>query len=283
LFQPSNGIGPLNPFNVLAHVSRKKSMRKVSFLSKIGFCFNVLFLMKVAEKTAILTVSKSLVDDFEIMDPRIKFIPIMPGNGVDLSRIPKDIGTSDYVFQGVFFARLIADKGIFDLIKIWKEIVAAFPKAKLAVCGIVESVSESNKFFREIEENNLGDNIVYLGQKDKDSLYSIVQRSCLTVYPSYFDAFPLAVLESLACGTPVVAYDTSSVRHNFGACKSVFRCPVGDKHNMAEAITRVLELGGRRSSLSSEAVEFASSYDWSNVVRAEKKAYEQVIRMKRRN
>jgi glycosyltransferase involved in cell wall biosynthesis len=91
------------------------------------------------------------------------------------------------------------------------------------------------------------------------------------------DSFSLVTLESLACGTPVVAYDIPAIRHNFSKCDAVFRCPMGDKACMADTIIHVLT-NMERKTLSITAKKFASLYDWTNVVKAEKEAYFKVIK-----
>ena len=278
--QPSHSIGPLTPLNVLAHVSSKKSTQSFSFFPKVGLSINILLLLKTLEKIPVLAVSQSLVEEFGVLDPRIRFIPIVPGNGVDLSKLSGD-ANFDCNYDGVFFGRLVSEKGIFDLIEVWKEVTLFSPKAVLAVCGIPENTSLVSKFLGEIKKIGLEGNIQYLGQQDRNSLFLIIKHSRLTLYPSYVDSFSLVTLESLACGTPVVAYDIPAIRHNFSNCKAVFRCPVGNKEEMAKAVIRILRMEEQRRVLVDEGRKFAVSFDWSNVVRAEKKAYQKVVENKR--
>jgi glycosyltransferase involved in cell wall biosynthesis len=215
-----------------------------------------------------------------ITDARaIKFVTITPGNGIDLSEFSTE-SPENFDYHGVFFARLIPEKGIFDLIEIWKLVVKKMPNAKLAVCGIAEETEIVKKFLKEVSKYNLSNNIEFLGQQDKAKLLNIVANSYLTVYPSYVDSFSLVTLESLACGTPVIAYDIPAIRHNFRKCKSVFRCPVGNKTSMADTILHVLTKMERKT-LTIEAKKFATSYDWDKVVKAEKEAYAQVINLNR--
>lgn len=277
LLQPSYSLEPLNPLNILAHVSSKTSTNNISLISKIGLSINLLSLLKAAEKTAILAVSKSVVEDFSYMDPRIQFVTITPGNGIELSKFPTEL-PEKFDYHGVFFARLIPEKGILDLIEIWKRVIKKMPNAKLAVCGISEETEIVEKFLKEVKEYNLSNNIEFLGQQDEAKLLKIVANSHLTVYPSYVDSFSLVTLEALACGTPVVAYDIPAIRYNFGKCRSVFRCPIGDKTTMADTILHVLTKLERKT-LTIEAKKFAASYDWDKVVMAEKEAYAKIINL----
>jgi glycosyltransferase involved in cell wall biosynthesis len=276
LLQPSYSIGPLNPLNILTHVNSKTSANNLSLISKIGLSIDLLTLLKTAERTTVLAVSPSVVKDFQFLNPRIKFITITPGNGIDLSKfsdeLPENLG-----YHGVFFARLLSEKGLFDLVEIWKQVIKEFPNAKLAVCGITEKAEVVKEFLKEVNNNNLNDNIKFLGQQHETKLFSIVKNSCLTVYPSYVDSFSLVTLESLACGTPVVAYDIPAIRTNFGKCEAVLRCPTKDKRRMAEKIILMLENENLRIMLSKKAKEYSTNYNWRNVVRAEKEAYFKVI------
>jgi hypothetical protein len=58
---------------------------------------------------------------------KLSFIIITPGNAVDLIRLPNE-RLSKTKYHGIFFARLLKEKGIFDLIDIWEVIVKKCPK-----------------------------------------------------------------------------------------------------------------------------------------------------------
>lgn len=275
LLQPSYSMNSLNALNILGHINQKTSAKNLSLLSRIGLSIDLLSLLKTAEKTTVLAVSRSVFEDFKFLNPRIKFIIVTPGNGVNLSKFSGEL-PKNFDYHNVFFARLLPEKGLFDLIEIWESVVKELPNAKLAVCGITENTEIVKKFLKEVTSHNLNNNIEFLGQQNETKLFSIVKHSCLTVYPSYVDSFSLVTLESLACGTPVVAYDIPAIRHNFGGCKAVFRCPVGDKASMANAVLYVLTQT-ERSTLSISARKFVKAYDWTSVVKAEKEAYLRVI------
>lgn len=279
LFQPTYSLAPLNPFNVFAHIKSRTKTNNLGTISKVGLCLDFLLLLKVSEKTTMLTVSNSVVEDFGYLNPRVRIYPISPGNGVDSAEYAA-VSSRSIKYQGVFFGRLIPEKGFFDLIDIWAAVVKKSLGAKLAVCGIVEEKKVLEEFVRKVEEKNLSNSIELLGQPDRSNLVNIVAESYLTINPSYVDAFSLTTLESLACGTPVVAYNLPASKHNFSKCSAVFRCPTGDSLGMANTILHVLKTN--RKTLTEEARKFAAAYDWSQVVKAEKAAYSQVIYQKYR-
>ena len=123
----------------------------------------------------------------------------------------------------------------------------------------------------------MSNNVEYLGQQAETELLDVITRSRLTIYPSYADSFSIVVLESLACGTPVVAYNIPAIKHIFGKCKAVFRCPIGNKADMANRILSSLK--SERDPLTIEARTFASSYDWNRVAKTERDAYAKILSM----
>lgn len=276
LLQPTQGLGPLNPLNILRHVSRKKLTRGASFRSKIGFSLELLGLLKIAEKSLILTVSHSLREEIRFLNPKIKFHVIAPGNGVDLEKFSYEPRPTP-IYDAIFFSRLIPEKGLFDLPEIWKLVTKRFPKAVLAVAGTIEDSKLVKDFQKVISYYGLTKNVLFLGPQDRNTIADLVRCAKLTIYPSSMDAFPLVVLESLACGTPVVSYDILAVSHNFRKCKAVLMCSVKDIESMAKNILLLLENEDLRAKLSSEAKEYASNFDWKKVVRAEREAYFKVI------
>jgi len=276
ILQPTPRLGPLNLFNVLNHVNQKASQRKTALISKIGSSLGLLVFLKLAEKSLILTVSPSVTEETRFLNPRIEFRVIAPGNGVDLKKFDKERITAP-LYDAVFFSRLLPEKGLLDIPEIGKLLVQQLPKARIAVAGISENPEFVEDFRRMIFQYDLTRNIVFLGQQDQDSIIDLVRSSKLTIYPSVSDTYGLVVLESLACGRPVVAYDIPAIRHNFGNVKAVLRGPVEDKMAMVKNIQFLLENEDFRTRISKEAKEHVSKYDWRNVVRAEKEAYFKVI------
>ncbi len=278
LLQPTPDLGPITIFNVLKHVTQQKeSTKNLSLVSKFGFALELFGVLKIAQRTLILTVSSSMREELNVLNPKINFYVIKPGNGLSLDQFNSSIDTNR-CYEGVFFARLIPDKGIFDLLKIWKLVVKQFPDAKLAVAGIIERPQFVEEFQKRAKRAGLSENMLFLGQLDRSSIIDLVTSSKITVYPSVMDVFSLVVLESLACGTPVISYDIPGITHNFGNCKAVSSCHTKDYSCVANHVILLLENESLREELSKEAKDFVKSFDWRLVVRGEKEAYYRVIK-----
>lgn len=276
LLQPSSSFAPLKVFNILRFVSEKPSAKNLPLISRIGIALQLLVQLKVAEKSLMLSVSSSVVEDLRFLNPKIRFHVIEPGNGIESERFTIN-SERNQQFDGIFFARLVPEKGLYDLPVIWKHVTKKVPGAILAVAGITEKQRYVNHFLGMVREFHLDRNIVFLGEQEETALINLVKSSKVTIYPSLVDALPLVTLESLACATPVVAYDIPAIKHNFGKCDAVLPCKIKDNKKMAEKTLSILTNENLRATLSKKAKEYSANYDWRDVVRAEKKAYFAVV------
>ena len=76
---------------------------------------------------------------------------------------------------------------------------------------IIAGYGEEYKYLNELKEELKLKNIVFLGNKDADSLREIYNISNVCAVPSRQEAFGLVALESIACGTPVVASNQGGI------------------------------------------------------------------------
>lgn len=94
----------------------------------------------------------------------------------------------DYV---LYFGRISNEKGILEVLPLFEQL-----KIKLLIIG---QGAEAN-----LIENN--EYIEYLGAKYEDELFSYITNAKYVIQPSKgYENCPMAVIESLSCGTPVIA------------------------------------------------------------------------------
>lgn len=149
------------------------------------------------------------------------------GNAFDVpSNLRRVRGKENYA---VFFARLVPQKGTRELPK-----VADHFDGRILVFG---------KLFSERERRALSHpKIDYLGYRPLQELYDAVSRAKVFIYPSHQDGFPLVVLESLALGTSVVAYDIPAIRYGYSGIKPVKTVREHDVLGMARAANEVMNM-----------------------------------------
>jgi len=122
-------------------------------------------------------------------------------HGVDLAGLPFSAASGDGL---VTFGRIHPDKGVHTAIEIARR--AGRP---LTICGIVQD----ERYFEELVAPHVdGDSVVFLGPVGPDRRAEILGDAAALLHPIDFDEpFGLSVVESMACGTPVVAYRRGSM------------------------------------------------------------------------
>jgi len=127
-------------------------------------------------------------------------------HGLDLRRFPSkvDAGSDGSPFL-VFLGRIRPEKGVHLAIEIAHR--AGLP---LKIAGRVK-VRDSAYFAQAVEPHLDGDQVEYLGELDFDAKTRLLARARATLVTSLIpEPFGLVTLESLACGTPVVALPTGA-------------------------------------------------------------------------
>lgn len=126
--------------------------------------------------------------------PRVHLIP----HGLDLAAYPVAAAKEDYL---LFLGRVYPDKGLHTAIA-----AARRTGWRLLIAGPVYE-PDRPYFAARIQPELDGRQIVYLGPADFAQKTSLLSRARALVLPLEVDeAFGLALVEAMACGTPVVAH-----------------------------------------------------------------------------
>jgi glycosyltransferase involved in cell wall biosynthesis len=122
-------------------------------------------------------------------------------HGIDFDELPFDVDGGPGL---VTFGRVHPDKGTHTAIDI-----ARLAGRQLTICGIVQ---DERYFAERVAPHVDGDRVVFLGSVGPRERADILGRSAALLHPIAFDEpFGLSVVESMACGTPVVAYRRGSM------------------------------------------------------------------------
>jgi glycosyltransferase involved in cell wall biosynthesis len=114
----------------------------------------------------------------------------------------------------LYVARLENDAGLEFLLKAFKLIWKAVDDVQLMIVG---GGSLENELRELISRNSFGDYVTITGFLPKNQVNKMYGVADIFVYPKTLDPEPLAVIESLAAGTPVVAVEGSAsdfMKHN---------------------------------------------------------------------
>lgn len=103
----------------------------------------------------------------------------------------------------IFVGRYVEQKGIFDLLEIWKRIHLVHPEWQLDMYGSGELQEKLTEEVRRLDAN------IYLNNQTQNIFEKYLESSIL-VLTSYYEPFGLVMPEAMSCGLPVVSFDCPS-------------------------------------------------------------------------
>ncbi|MBI2303191.1 MAG: glycosyltransferase family 4 protein [Chloroflexi bacterium] len=150
--------------------------------------------------------------------------------------------------------------------KNWEGLVEAFHRLRremniphrLVVAGGKGWLWEG--IFRRVAELGLEEEITFLGFVPEADLPPLLSLADVFAYPSLYEGFGLPPLEAMACGTPVVASNVSSLPEVLG--EAALLVAPGDTLSLAEALYQVLSEEKQRHSLSEKGRAQAARFTW---------------------
>ena len=129
--------------------------------------------------------------------------------------------------------------------------------------------------FRLVEELGLQERVLFPGYVPEEELPLWYSAADLFVYPSLYEGFGLPPLEAMACGTPVIVADASSLPEVVGAAGLAFQ-PL-DAIALADLMTAMLSQPGRREAMASAGLQQARQFPWSRTAQETFRAYQDVV------
>ena len=168
-------------------------------------------------------------------------------------------------------ARFVPEKRQTDLIKAFARL--GDPSLQLVLVGDAEFKSPYACEAKRLAEETPG--VVLAGFQTGDRLAEIFANAGLFVLPSSHEGMPIALLEAMAYGLPVLASDIVPNMELGLAAESYF--PLGDVGVLAEAIARKMEAPPGEDEMRCNAAEAAIAYSWSSVANRTDAIYRAVL------
>lgn len=128
-------------------------------------------------------------------------------NGIDVNSFPFNLKPKNYF---CWVGELSPRKGIYEVIQIAKT-----TKINLVLAGRIPPPRQKKDYFffkKHIEKKLNQGNIKYVGEVNENKLKNIYKNAIAFLYPlQWEEPFGLTIIESMACGTPVVAFKRGSI------------------------------------------------------------------------
>lgn len=131
---------------------------------------------------------------------------LLPGSGVNLERFKLCEYPTDDVVNFVFVSRLMKEKGIEQYLDAAEYITAKYPNTRFHICGFCEE-----EYKDRLDAITKNEKVIYHGMV-KDMTTILSDMHC-TVHPSFYpEGLSNVLLESLACGRPIITTDRAGCR-----------------------------------------------------------------------
>jgi glycosyltransferase involved in cell wall biosynthesis len=233
-------------------------------------------------KQRIITDSQQSRQDIEtylhVGNERLQVIP--PGIGAEFKRLPPDIIRAQLIngfgisFPYVLFVGMVTQrKNIARALKAFAQISPEFPDLHFVIAGPrswkqtpVESI---------VEDLKISDRIILTGPVNNSDLICLYNGAELFVFPSLYEGFGFPPLEAMACGTPVVISNVSSLPEVAGEAALLV-----DPYNVetiALAMRHVLSDPALAAELRARGLAQASKYTWERTAKETLDAYQRAM------
>jgi len=172
----------------------------------------------------------------------------------------------------------------------WHKNIENMLKAvKIAGCDLVivgramvdDNIPQTREINGFIAKLGLNKRIIKTGFIEENDLAAIHNLAKFTLLPSYYEGFGLPVLESMACGTPVVASNVASIPEI--SKDNIFFCEPTDPRDIAKKIKEVFSMQqDKRDNLSRKLIDEAKKFSWHRVAAETANVYRSAINFRGR-
>jgi glycosyltransferase involved in cell wall biosynthesis/uncharacterized membrane protein YbhN (UPF0104 family) len=164
----------------------------------------------------------------------------------------------------------------FDLaIRAMVEVRKTHPRAQLVVPGPATSHTASLKAL--VTELGLEDAVLFLGPITEDELQSLYEGAAVYVYPAPEEDFGMGVIESMAKGVPVVAWNQAGPTVTVGPGTGHLAEPL-EVDDYAAGIIDLLDSKTDNQATGERAFEWARRFDWERHIDVMERAVLEVAR-----
>jgi len=177
----------------------------------------------------------------------------------------------------LYVGRLQGRKNIGRLVGAYSQIRKSGYRHKLVLVGKADSLFQP--VLSKIRELRLENDILLRGYVPDEDLPCFYSGAEVFAYPSFYEGFGLPVLESMACGTPVVTSQGSSLDEIAGNA-ALFIDPL-DEQSIANALKQLLGDPQLSKRLVQEGLRRSREFSFRNAARQTIDVYERLMQEKR--
>lgn len=172
----------------------------------------------------------------------------------------------------LFVGGVEANKNVLRLLEAFSTLNPKTQTLRLIMPGgqfVDEDKIETKMIRAKVKELGLENAVEFPGFVEQKELIKLYRHALVFVYPSYYEGFGFPVLEAMACGTPVVSSNASSLPEVGG--DAVIYVDPFDVESIAEGIKKVLHYHtleyGKYQELVRRGLQQSKKFSWQKCAR----------------
>ncbi len=198
---------------VMTHHGPDYMRKKWGIIAKFALRLGEKNAMKYSDK--VVVIAKWIQDYIEKKYKRLSYLIPNGVTPIDIKSYDTDnagnslifkkfnIRTGKYIFTA---ARFVPEKGLDDLINAYGLIDS--PEFKLVIAGDADHETDYSKALKDLANKTNG--VIFTGAVYKGDIFKLYSNAGLFVLPSYYEGFPISLLEALSFGVPVLVSDINA-------------------------------------------------------------------------
>ena len=118
--------------------------------------------------------------------------------------------------------------------------------------------------------------VSFVGAKEQSELPRYYAAATAVIMPSDYESFGMVALEAMSSGTPVIASQVGGLQFLVRDQETGFHIPAREPISLADCIIQLLSDPGKAASMGVTASRIAKTYDWSEIARRLRRAFDEV-------
>ena len=168
-------------------------------------------------------------------------------------RYKKADSNQEDTFNLIFFSRVEAYKGIYELIEAYEILKKKYPNFILTIVG---DGSESTRVASLVKAKNLKD-VLIPGYVVGDEKFNLLSKASAFILPSYTEGFPVAVIEAMAVGLPVIVTPVGGINDFFIDKLMGSLIAIKDVDSIVEKVEQLYLNSAKRDAISEYNLNYA--------------------------